>query len=86
VLRLVAWQAAYLLAQQETAADAVSIAKFFAGDSAHNVTYAAEHLHGGIGADVDYPVHRYYLWSRQIELTLGSGAAHLAALGDRLAR
>ena len=67
VLRLVTWQAAYLLAQQETASDAVSIAKFFAGDSAHNVTYAAEHLHGGIGADVDYPVHRYYLWSRQIE-------------------
>jgi hypothetical protein len=30
-------------------------------------------------------VHRYYLWSRQIELTLGSGASHLAALGDRLA-
>ena len=85
VLRLVTWQAAYLLAKQETATDAVSVAKFFAGDSAHNVTYAAEHLHGGIGADVDYPVHRYYLWSRQIELTLGSGAAHLAALGDRLA-
>lgn len=85
VLRLVTWQAAYLLAKQETATDAVSIAKFFAGDSAHTVTYAAEHLHGGIGADVDYPVHRYYLWSRQIELSLGSGAAHLAALGDRLA-
>jgi alkylation response protein AidB-like acyl-CoA dehydrogenase len=85
VLRLVVWQAAYLLATQETATDAVSIAKFFAGESAHNVTYAAEHLHGGIGADVDYPVHRYYLWSRQIEVTLGSGAAHLAALGDRLA-
>ncbi len=85
VLRLVTWQAAYLLAKQETATDAVSIAKFFAGDSAHNVTYAAEHLHGGIGADIDYPVHRYYLWSRQIELTLGAGAAHLAALGDRLA-
>jgi alkylation response protein AidB-like acyl-CoA dehydrogenase len=85
VLRLVVWQAAYLLAKQETATDAVSIAKFFAGEAAHNVTYAAEHLHGGIGADVDYPVHRYYLWSRQIELTLGSGAAHLSALGDRLA-
>jgi alkylation response protein AidB-like acyl-CoA dehydrogenase len=85
VLRLATWQAAYLLAKQETASDAVSIAKFFAGDAAHTVTYAAEHLHGGIGADVDYPVHRYYLWSRQSELTLGSGAAHLSALGDRLA-
>jgi hypothetical protein len=85
VLRLVSWEAAYLLSKHEIATDAVAIAKFFAGEAGHNVTYAAEHLHGGIGADVDYPVHRYYLWSRQIELTLGSGAAHLAALGDRLA-
>jgi alkylation response protein AidB-like acyl-CoA dehydrogenase len=84
-LRLTTWQAAYLLSEHETASDAVSIAKFFAGEAAHTVTYAAEHLHGGIGADVDYPVHRYYLWSRQIELTLGSGAAHLSALGERLA-
>jgi alkylation response protein AidB-like acyl-CoA dehydrogenase len=84
-LRLTSWQAAYLLAQQETAPDAVAIAKFLAGEAGHVVTYAAEHLHGGIGADVDYPVHRYYLWSRQIELTLGSSASHLAALGDRLA-
>jgi hypothetical protein len=84
-LRLTTWQAAYLLSEHETASDAVSIAKFFAGDAAHTVTYAAEHLHGGIGADVDYPIHRYYLWSRQIELTLGSGASHLAALGDKLA-
>lgn len=85
VLRLVAWEATYLLSKHEIATDAVAISKFFAGEAAHNVTYAAEHLHGGIGADIDYPVHRYYLWSRQIELTLGSGASHLASLGDRLA-
>ena len=84
-LRLTTWQAAYLLSERETASDAVSVAKFFAGDAAHTVTYAAEHLHGGIGADVDYPIHRYYLWSRQIELALGSSASHLAALGERLA-
>jgi len=84
-LRLTTWQAAYLLGSHETASDAVAIAKFFAGEAAHNVTYAAEHLHGGIGADIDYPIHRYYLWSRQIELTLGSSASQLAALGARLA-
>jgi alkylation response protein AidB-like acyl-CoA dehydrogenase len=84
-LRLATWQAAYLLAKQDSAPEAVAIAKFLAGEAGHVVTYAAEHLHGGIGADVDYPVHRYYLWSRQIELTLGSSASHLAALGDRLA-
>ena len=49
------------------------------------VTYAAQHLHGGIGVDVDYPVHRYYPWARQIGLHLGSGAEQLAKLGERLA-
>jgi alkylation response protein AidB-like acyl-CoA dehydrogenase len=49
------------------------------------VAYAAQHLHGGIGVDVDYPVHRYYLWARQIELTLGSAAPQLETRGRLLA-
>ena len=36
--------------------------------------------------DVDYPIHRYYLWSRQIELTLGGATAQLARLGAEIAR
>ena len=80
------WEAAYLLSKHEAATDAVAIAKFFAGEAATTSPMRREHLHGGIGADIDYPVHRYYLWSRQIELTLGSGASHLASLGERLAR
>ena len=35
-----------------------------------------QHLHGGMGADVDYPVHRYFLWGKQIEDTLGGASAH----------
>jgi hypothetical protein len=35
--------------------------------------------------DVDYPIHRYYLWSRQIEVMLGTGKQHLARLGDAIA-
>jgi alkylation response protein AidB-like acyl-CoA dehydrogenase len=35
--------------------------------------------------DVDYPVHRYYLWARQIGLHLGTGTAQLAKIGERLA-
>lgn len=97
-MRLVALQAAYLLSRgasgpaqrpvssDELATDAVQVAKFFAGEAGHAIAYAAMHLHGGIGVDVDYPVHRYYLWARQIELTLGSGASALAAIGERLAQ
>jgi alkylation response protein AidB-like acyl-CoA dehydrogenase len=85
-MRLTLWQAAFRLDQAPTAPEAVAVAKYFASESGHAVTYAAQHLHGGIGVDVDYPIHRYYLWARLIELSLGPAAAQLAALGERVAR
>jgi acyl-CoA dehydrogenase len=38
-----------------------------------------------MGADVDYPVHRYFLWGKQIEDTLGGASATLARLGQMIA-
>ncbi|MEN8181096.1 MAG: acyl-CoA dehydrogenase family protein [Myxococcota bacterium] len=83
-MRLTLWQAAFRLSHEKPASAEVAIAKYWASEAGHRVAYAAEHLHGGIGADIDYPVHRYYLWARQIELTLGSGAPQLEALGRLL--
>jgi len=51
----------------------------------HRVVHTAQHLHGGTGADVEYPIHRYFLWAKQIELTLGAGGQQLASLGAILA-
>ena len=84
-IRWTMWRAASRLADGEAAGDDVSIAKFWAAEGGHRVTYAAQHLHGGIGVDVDYPIHRYTMWSRQIELTLGTAKEHLARLGQRIA-
>ena len=36
-------------------------------EGGQRVVHATQHLHGGMGADVDYPVHRYFLWGKQIE-------------------
>ena len=33
--------------------------------------HASQHLHGGVGADIGYPIHRFFLWGKQIELMLG---------------
>jgi len=85
-MRLTMQQAAFLLAEGRPAADAVSVAKVWAADGGNQVTYAAQHLHGGIGMDNDYPLHRSYLWTRQIELTLGSASRHLERLGDAIAQ
>ncbi|WP_248964127.1 acyl-CoA dehydrogenase family protein [Sphaerisporangium perillae] len=67
------------------AAAAVLVAKWWAGDAGLTVAHRVQHVHGGIGVDVDYPVHRYFLWARQIAGTLGGPSADLARLGTVLA-
>jgi alkylation response protein AidB-like acyl-CoA dehydrogenase len=84
-IRVTTWQAAWRLAQGLPAAEEVAVAKLFAAEAGHRVVYAAQHLHGGMGFDVEYPLYRYYLRSKQIELTLGCASAHVARLGRLLA-
>jgi alkylation response protein AidB-like acyl-CoA dehydrogenase len=84
-IRVATWQAAWQLENDLPASQAVAIAKYWACEGGHRVTYAAQHLHGGMGFDLEYPLHRYYTWSKLIELTLGSASVHLARLGAELA-
>jgi len=84
-IRLTLWQAASRLERGEPAAEAVDMAKFWACEGGQFVGYAAQHLHGGIGMDVDYPLHRYYTWAKHLELSLGSGHRALTRLGAGLA-
>ncbi|MCB1845080.1 MAG: acyl-CoA dehydrogenase family protein, partial [Halioglobus sp.] len=85
-LRLACQQAASLLSKQSDATQAVMIAKIWASDVAHRVSQSSQHLHGGIGVDRDYPLFRYCLWAKQLELTLGGGNAYLMRLGDAIAQ
>jgi alkylation response protein AidB-like acyl-CoA dehydrogenase len=84
-IRLTAWQAAWRLAAGLDAAKQVAVAKFFAGEAGKRVVHAAQHLHGGIGVDREYPLHRYFTYARHLELTLGSATPQLLALGRLLA-
>ncbi len=84
-VRLTAMQAAWRLAAGLPAAKQVHIAKCWAADGGQRVVHAAQHLHGGIGVDRDYPLHRYFLYARQLELVLGGATAHYRALGRLLA-
>ncbi len=83
------WQAAWRLATGSRGAlpvtGDVAVAKIWASDGVRRVVQTAQHLHGGFGADTDYPLHRYHAWAKQIELSLGPAAAHEEALGDLLA-
>ena len=63
----------------------VSVAKYWASYGGSRVGHADLHLHGGISIDLDYPIHRYFLWAKHLEFQLGAGTEQLAAIGRRLA-
>lgn len=84
-LKLNTYQAISRLNSEIDATTEVMIAKIWAGDVGHRVSYASQHLHGGMGIDRDYPLWRYCLSARHNEMMLGSSASQLAALGQRIA-
>ena len=85
MVRLTALQAAWRLAEGWPSAEEVAVAKFWAGDGGMRALHACQHLHGGLGVDLDYPLHRYFLWGKQIEHELGTPTRQLLALGAQLA-
>ena len=84
-IRLTAWQAAWRLAEGMPADKEIAVAKFWAADGGQRVVHAAVHLHGGVGVDREYPLHRFFLNTKHIELTLGGATDQLVRLGATLA-
>lgn len=77
--------AASHLALGEPAREEVATAKYWAAEGGSRVGFACLHVHGGISIDVDYPIHRYFLWLKQQEFTLGAANPTLVRLGRMLA-
>ena len=67
------------------AAAAVATAKFWAADAGHRVAHTAVHVHGGMGIDASYVLHRYFTAAKRAEFTLGGATAQLLRLGGMLA-
>ncbi len=84
-IRLTALQACWRVGSGLPASEQVAVAKFWAADGGKRVLHAAQHIHGGIGVDRDYPLHRYFLAFTQTELSLGGATEQLLRLGDELA-
>ena len=84
-VRLATWRAVYCLHAGLPAEAALATAKFWASEGGHRVVLAAQHVHGGMGYDRDYPLFRHYTWSRHLELTLGGATRQLVRLGELIA-
>ncbi|HVT65054.1 MAG TPA: acyl-CoA dehydrogenase family protein [Mycobacteriales bacterium] len=83
-IRAAARQASWKLDIGEDARLEVLTAAWWAAEAGQHAVHITQHLHGGMGADITYPVHRYFLWGKQIELLLGGASSLLAELGDAL--
>jgi 3-oxocholest-4-en-26-oyl-CoA dehydrogenase beta subunit len=87
-VRLTMWQAAWVLASGSSGLEldvAVATAKFWAADAGHRVAHTTVHVHGGLGIDVSYPVHRYFVAAKGNEFALGGATAQLRRIGAVLA-
>ncbi len=70
---------------QGSAEGASLVAAYWTTEALHRVSHRCQHVHGGTGVDRDYPLYRYCLQARQIEMDLGGQSNVLAALGEGIA-
>jgi acyl-CoA dehydrogenase len=83
-MRATLWQAVWALEQGRDARREVDVATWWACDAGVRVQTVVQHLHGGMGADTTYPVHRRLLWALQTDARLGGASRQLARLGPAL--
>jgi 3-oxocholest-4-en-26-oyl-CoA dehydrogenase beta subunit len=84
-IRSVYWLALYKIEAGEDSRAEVRVAKWFAADAGHRIVYRTQHLHGGMGADLEFPIHRFFLWAKHIGMMIGGRSVQTAKLGALLA-
>ena len=84
-MRLTGQQAVWRVDEGLPAAEQAAVAAFWGAEGVHRVTSSAVHLHGGLGVDVSFPLHRWFLAAKVDELSLGGSLRSLERLGDLLA-
>ncbi|MCW2709732.1 MAG: acyl-CoA dehydrogenase [Frankiales bacterium] len=62
----------------------VDVATWWATDAGERIQHTVQHLHGGLGADITYPVHRRLLWTMRTNALLGGPSRQLVRLGAAL--
>ncbi|MFT4519700.1 MAG: alkylation response protein AidB-like acyl-CoA dehydrogenase [Halioglobus sp.] len=84
-IRSTYWLALWRLSEGKDARAEVRAAKWWACDAAHRIVSTSQHLHGGIGSDIEFPIHRFFLMAKQISFSLGNASQQLDKLGKLLA-
>ncbi|MFC9844290.1 acyl-CoA dehydrogenase family protein [Streptomyces sp. NPDC060223] len=81
-IRVTAYEAAWRRDEGLAYVTHALTAAWWASEAGLRVVHAGQHLHGGTGADLEHPVHRHFLWGRQLDAYLGCGSEVLQELGE----
>lgn len=81
-LRGVYWRALDDIEAGRDAKLSSRVAKFWVAEAGHIAAHIFLHIHGGIGQDLDYPAHRFFIWAKQNENYMGTATKFSAQLGQ----
>ncbi|MFL6119651.1 acyl-CoA dehydrogenase family protein [Actinophytocola sp.] len=77
-LHLAVWSAIWRLASDREPDEDLAVAAYWLAEEAMPALHTCHHLHGGVGVDASYPLHRYYSGMKDLVRLLG-GVEHLLA-------
>lgn len=63
----------------------LAVAAYWLTEELLAAMHTCHHLHGGLGVDASYGLHRYYSVAKDLVRLLGGAAHRLGLLGDRIA-
>ncbi|WP_018655434.1 acyl-CoA dehydrogenase family protein [Actinomadura flavalba] len=84
-LDVAVWSAAWRTEHGDPDAD-LAVAAYNAAGPVVQALYTCQHLHGGIGLDVTYPLHRSFAWGKHAGHLLGGADDQLDTLGALVAQ
>lgn len=79
-LHLAAWSAIWRLAENRDPDEDLAVAAYWLAAEAMPALHTCHHLHGGLGVDDGYPMHRYYSATKDLVRLLGGVEHRLAAV------
>lgn len=82
-LHLAVWSAVWQLGVGRDAGRALDIAAYWLAEELPTAMHTCHHLHGGIGVDITYPLHRFYSLGKDLVRFVGGAEQRLERLGDR---
>ena len=83
-LKGTAEHAAWLIDERRPAELEAAMAYWWACEAAHRVVHSTQHLHGGMGADLTYPIHRFFVRAKDLEFSLGGASKVIDIVGQHL--